>query len=198
MAAKIRSLPDLASHEALLKRIDLKWERRNRRMRENLLAWAEVLDALGWCVALALPGGPPLLTERAEKWMNARAEANASWDDMLRQLSSVAPRPRLVDAEYIQVWADPPAAGEPGPVALSALATPLTPRESEVLSWLREGKTGPEVAIIVGCAQRTVETHVAKIYRKLGIRRRAELLFQKEDSDELGSPLSRHPRERSP
>jgi DNA-binding CsgD family transcriptional regulator len=41
-----------------------------------------------------------------------------------------------------------------------------------VLAWLREGKTGPEVAIILNCARRTVESHVAKIYRKLGVRHR--------------------------
>lgn len=45
----------------------------------------------------------------------------------------------------------------------------LTRRESEVMSWLCEGKTGPEIAIILGCATRTVEKHLANLYQKLGV-----------------------------
>jgi DNA-binding CsgD family transcriptional regulator len=44
----------------------------------------------------------------------------------------------------------------------------LTPREREVARWMREGKRNGEIAIIVGCAVRTVEKHVENILYKTG------------------------------
>lgn len=52
-------------------------------------------------------------------------------------------------------------------------AVGLTPREYEVFSWLAEGKRNAEIAIILGCAPRTVEKHVENILRKLGVENRA-------------------------
>jgi DNA-binding response OmpR family regulator/DNA-binding CsgD family transcriptional regulator len=58
-----------------------------------------------------------------------------------------------------------------GPSALLALH--LTPREAEVLYWLSEGKTNPEIALILSSARRTVEKHVEHILQKLGVENRA-------------------------
>lgn len=44
----------------------------------------------------------------------------------------------------------------------------LTPREREVARWMREGKRNGEIAIILGCAVRTVEKHVENILCKTG------------------------------
>lgn len=44
----------------------------------------------------------------------------------------------------------------------------LTPRECEVFEWLREGKRNAEIAMILGCAPRTVDKHVQNILRKTG------------------------------
>lgn len=57
-------------------------------------------------------------------------------------------------------------------VALSASelrALGLTPRETEVLTWVAQGKTDPEVASILGLSVRTVHHHVQHIYEKLGV-----------------------------
>ncbi|MDQ6808259.1 MAG: LuxR C-terminal-related transcriptional regulator [Verrucomicrobiota bacterium] len=43
----------------------------------------------------------------------------------------------------------------------------LTPRETEVLSWVSEGKTNPEIAVILGASPATVKTHVERILAKL-------------------------------
>jgi DNA-binding CsgD family transcriptional regulator len=48
----------------------------------------------------------------------------------------------------------------------------LTPRESEIAEWLAQGKTNPEIAIILQARQRTVEKHVEKILLKLGVENR--------------------------
>ena len=51
----------------------------------------------------------------------------------------------------------------------------LTPREHEIAELLARGYSSRVVATELGIGQRTVETHVAAIYHKLGIKSRAEL-----------------------
>jgi RNA polymerase sigma factor (sigma-70 family) len=52
----------------------------------------------------------------------------------------------------------------------------LTPREREVLQLLTEGKSNKEIAGITGTSPKTVETHRARIMRKLKARSLAELV----------------------
>jgi DNA-binding CsgD family transcriptional regulator len=54
-----------------------------------------------------------------------------------------------------------------GPKALLALG--LTAREAEVLFWITEGKTNPEIAIILDSTPGTVKKHAANLYAKLGV-----------------------------
>jgi two-component system response regulator NreC len=51
----------------------------------------------------------------------------------------------------------------------------LSPRETEVLRLLALGHTNPEIAAKLHLSRRTVETHRARIHRKLGLTTRAEL-----------------------
>ncbi len=44
----------------------------------------------------------------------------------------------------------------------------ISQREAEVLYWLTEGKTNPEIGIILNMARSTVKTHLLKIYSKIG------------------------------
>lgn len=48
----------------------------------------------------------------------------------------------------------------------------LSGREQEVLSWLAEGKTNQEIALILGISQGTVKRHLENIYGKLGVENR--------------------------
>jgi DNA-binding CsgD family transcriptional regulator len=48
----------------------------------------------------------------------------------------------------------------------------LTSREAEVLSWVAQGKTNPEIAQILGLSRRTVDHHLERIYGKLGVETR--------------------------
>jgi DNA-binding CsgD family transcriptional regulator len=48
----------------------------------------------------------------------------------------------------------------------------LTPREAEVVSWLTEGRTNREIGTILGISARTVQVHLNRIYRKLGVETR--------------------------
>lgn len=54
-----------------------------------------------------------------------------------------------------------------GPKTLLALG--LTAREAEVLYWITEGKTNPEIAIILHASPDTVKKHAANLYAKLGV-----------------------------
>ncbi|RUP24105.1 MAG: response regulator [Curvibacter sp.] len=49
---------------------------------------------------------------------------------------------------------------------------PLTPRETEVLSWLAKGKTNRDIADILGMSPRTVNKHLEHIFEKLGVETR--------------------------
>jgi len=50
----------------------------------------------------------------------------------------------------------------------------LTTRERQVLELLSDGHTMRQIATRLGISPRTVETHVAKLYRKLGVRTRVQ------------------------
>ena len=51
----------------------------------------------------------------------------------------------------------------------------LTPAEERVAALVAEGRTTREVAAVLYVTDHTVERHLSRIYRKLGVRSRAEL-----------------------
>lgn len=57
----------------------------------------------------------------------------------------------------------------------SDTASPLTPREEEVLKLIAEGHTGKEIAELLFVSPKTVERHRANLLEKLGMRDRLEL-----------------------
>ena len=59
-------------------------------------------------------------------------------------------------------------------VVPAAPATPsvLTPRETEVVCLLVDGKTNPEIAAELFISERTVQSHVANVMAKLGVNSR--------------------------
>jgi DNA-binding NarL/FixJ family response regulator len=56
----------------------------------------------------------------------------------------------------------------------SEVAASLTPREHEVLEMISRGLTMRQIATRLHISPRTVETHVAKLYRKLAVRTRVQ------------------------
>ncbi|MDP3090775.1 MAG: helix-turn-helix transcriptional regulator [Nitrospira sp.] len=48
----------------------------------------------------------------------------------------------------------------------------LSRRETEILGWVVQGKTNPEVAMILGISARTVQKHLEHIYGRLGVENR--------------------------
>jgi DNA-binding CsgD family transcriptional regulator len=50
----------------------------------------------------------------------------------------------------------------------------LSPREREVLKWLRLGKTSWDISVILRISERTVNYHVGNIMKKLDVTNRLQ------------------------
>lgn len=57
-----------------------------------------------------------------------------------------------------------------------APARPLSTRETEIVRWLRAGKSNDEMGRILGISALTVKNHLQRIYRTLGVGNRAHAL----------------------
>jgi DNA-binding CsgD family transcriptional regulator len=67
--------------------------------------------------------------------------------------------------------------GEAGKRAAAALGpSALTPREREVAILAARGRTAPQIALQLYIGERTVESHLARIYAKLGVASKYELV----------------------
>jgi DNA-binding NarL/FixJ family response regulator len=81
----------------------------------------------------------------------------------------------IFEALPAPVWADN-ARAELARIGGRALAGDgLTPSERRIAELVAAGKTNKEVAAILVVADRTVESALTQIYRKLGVRSRTEL-----------------------
>jgi two-component system response regulator NreC len=67
-------------------------------------------------------------------------------------------------------------AGNSRPLERGRRQDQLTPRETEVLRLIALGHTSVEIAKALGLSPRTVETHRARIHKKLALASRAELV----------------------
>ncbi len=65
---------------------------------------------------------------------------------------------------------------QPADTAAVARERGLTPRESEILSYLLRGKSVPAIAAEVLLSVNTVRTHIAHIYQKFDVHSRDELV----------------------
>lgn len=137
--------------------------------------WLNLVEELGWAVALYdadcgerfndaaraewqktsdLEGEPKIAAFREHLWRTASGHIRINRSDLL-------------------VW-DPVQedCSSEGGLQMRRAALrhdPLSTREAEILSWLREGKSSDEIAIILGRSQRTIEKHQQNLYRKLGV-----------------------------
>ena len=59
----------------------------------------------------------------------------------------------------------------------SAEQAGLSPREQEILALICEAKSNPEIAAALGLSERTVRNHASNLFRKLGVKSRAEAIL---------------------
>jgi DNA-binding response OmpR family regulator/DNA-binding CsgD family transcriptional regulator len=87
-----------------------------------------------------------------------------------RHLGQGGPGERMVLLRQLPAAASGMVPRDPSQRRLSGAA--LTPRETEVLSWLAKGKTNRDIGDILGMSPRTVNKHLEHIFEKLGVETR--------------------------
>jgi DNA-binding CsgD family transcriptional regulator len=124
-------------------------------------------------------GPDSLLPEQLCGWLDVRRKKCSDIDSM-RGPPAPLPIGRTGNKVIIQQVAEDPdgnvtlllgraAGGSRNPRALPE----LTIRENDVLRWIAEGKSNPEIATILGLSVRTVYKHVENIFAKLGVENRS-------------------------
>ncbi len=53
----------------------------------------------------------------------------------------------------------------------------LSDRESQVLKWITDGLTNRQIAVALGISMKTVETHIQKVFLKLGVTSRTQAVM---------------------
>jgi len=62
----------------------------------------------------------------------------------------------------------------------------LTDRQIEILYWVQEGKSAPEIGVILGISGRTVDKHLENVCDILGVRRRLQAVIRARELRLLG------------
>jgi DNA-binding NarL/FixJ family response regulator len=109
------------------------------------------------------------LTAKGEK-RDQRAGMNLGADDYLTKPVSATDLLAAVCARLEREEKRPAGGFDPdfsSPEPLEALG--LTPREAEVLLWVAQGKSNPEISTILGAAEKTIKVHLGHIFEKLGV-----------------------------
>ncbi|WP_342118538.1 LuxR C-terminal-related transcriptional regulator [Pseudoduganella sp. OTU4001] len=57
--------------------------------------------------------------------------------------------------------------------AMAPAPRAVSPRQAEILQWLREGKSNEEIGRLLGISGLTVKNHLQRLYRQLGVNNRA-------------------------
>ncbi len=84
----------------------------------------------------------------------------------------------------LQIGAPIPAASLPDRRRLHLLrALKLTERQLECLYWTQQGKSAGDIGLILGISPRTVEGHLAKACRILGVRTRLQAVLKVKELD---------------
>jgi DNA-binding NarL/FixJ family response regulator len=129
---------------------------------ERCAAWlAAGVDEAGGAVAAGGPDGAPALLAANVLCRRSAADGRTL---LARRLGDIG----MGEAMWLL------SLQRPGEAAASRLATAaLTPRETEVLSWVAKGKTNRDVGDILGLSPRTVNKHLEHVFEKLGVETRA-------------------------
>jgi len=64
----------------------------------------------------------------------------------------------------------------------------LSKRETEILEWVRQGKTNREIGTILGISPRTVQKHLERVYSHLGVENRHAAMMVAMDAMQQGRP----------
>ena len=94
-------------------------------------------------------------------------------DLVLPQLHRTWQRVVATESELVRPLG-PPSDRQPARAAEQAIRSSVTPRECQILAWVREGKSNQQIADALCISPLTVKNHVQKILRKLSASNRAQ------------------------
>jgi DNA-binding NarL/FixJ family response regulator len=124
-----------------------------------------------------IAGTPFILLTAQATIAELRAGMNYGADDYLIKPVSDQDLLDAVAARLVRARLQSPSRPVPrSPRALERLG--LTRREAEVLHWLSQGKSNPDIAAILGLGLATVKTHVLHIFEKLGVENRGSAILR--------------------
>ena len=135
---------------------------------QGRVAWSSP-QALAW-MGMAF-GNDTMATSQAAAWLNQALRSNEAMHDLGRQGRLLARNlgPGTLGESMLLLTLTP----SDSPAAQRLRQVALTPRETEVLSWLAKGKTNRDIADILGMSHRTVNKHLEHVFEKLGVETRS-------------------------
>jgi DNA-binding CsgD family transcriptional regulator len=120
---------------------------------------------------------PDRMPVRLQEWVQYQERARGrtdtapcDWQPLSVELEGRRLTVRLVSQPPDRILLLDEAATRVEPAVLARLG--LSSREAEVLAWTTAGKTNPAIATLLHISPRTVQTHLERIYRKLGVQTR--------------------------
>lgn len=125
-------------------------------------ASGQMLEASAQAQALLTQSGPA--TGKALPQFSARQAPTGIRTEKLGGLQALLLRTAPSAPAFVLLGATAP--------AVVSHAPPLTPREAEILNWLGQGKTNPQIAAVMDISPRTVEKHCEHLFAKLGVESR--------------------------
>ncbi len=127
-------------------------------------------------VLLADAGGAAGAAAALRAGARALLRWDASPDEILAAVHAAAAGLIALPGDLVPALLTPFRTGTDRPAggARAAVASPLTPREREVLAMMAEGLGNKSIARRLGISDHTVKTHVAALFAKLGASSRTE------------------------
>ena len=147
------------------------------RLAEVALAWGRPEQAARWLGAVAaldeVMGSSAFPSER-ESQQRTRAACRAALGEAAFAVAWAAGRALRAEEAIAEAMAiEAPTRSSAVAVPAAATALGLTPRETDVVRLVAEGRSNPEIAAALFVSPRTVEWHLANVLRKLGLPSRA-------------------------
>lgn len=142
----------------------------------GLPSWGSSIDALNRLSKEARHMRVVVLTANDDPACARRALDNGALGLVLKEMADSDLPTAVREASRGRRYVSPVLAAKLGGEKPSVATDKLTPREREVLRLIALGHTSVEIAHKLDLSPRTIETHRARIHRKLGLVTRAELV----------------------
>jgi two-component system, NarL family, response regulator NreC len=142
----------------------------------GLPSWGEGIETLTRLSKAARDTRVVVLTMNDDPELARRTLDNGALGLVLKEMADSDLPAAVRNASRGQSYVSPALAMKLNGGRSSPPTDKLTPREREVLRLIALGHTSVEIATKLGLSPRTIETHRARIHRKLGLATRAELV----------------------